>query len=104
MITPTKIPEVEAAHIIPRGDNGTNDPRNGISLCCSHHWAFDRLLWTLSPDHKIVVPRTIKAIPGNTELVSVSGKLLRLPKETRLAPALEAIEHHRKRTIAAWGN
>jgi putative restriction endonuclease len=104
MMTPTKIPEVEAAHIIPRGDNGTNDPRNGVALCCSHHWAFDRLLWTLTPDHKILVPTTIRAVPGNAELAAVSGKPLRLPTKARLAPALEATEHHRKRTIGMWGS
>ena len=103
MITPANIPEVEAAHIIPRGDNGTNDPRNGVALCRSHHWAFDRLLWTLTADRKIVVPRTVRAVSENAELVGVSGKPLRLPNESHLAPALEAIEHHRKRTIGTWG-
>jgi putative restriction endonuclease len=103
LLTPTGIPEVEAAHIIPRGENGTNDPRNGIALCCSHHWAFDRLLWRTTVDGKIAVPRAVSRLAGNASLVSFSGRALRPPREPKLAPAPEALEHHRKRSIAAWG-
>ncbi|MCS6861818.1 MAG: DNA methyltransferase [Abditibacteriales bacterium] len=37
----TRYFEVQAAHIIPRGQRGPNHPRNGIALCRIHHWAFD---------------------------------------------------------------
>lgn len=103
MMTPENICEVEAAHIIPVGENGTNDPRNGIALCCSHHWAFDRFLWTLTTDLKIVIPRRVRAMSQNAGLIAISGKTMRLPKEKHLAPALEATDHHRKRTFDAWG-
>ncbi len=32
---------LDAAHIIPKEYNGTDDPRNGLSLCALHHRMFD---------------------------------------------------------------
>ena len=46
---------LEAAHIIAKADNGTDDPRNGLPLCPNHHRSFDALLWGIDPaSHKIV--------------------------------------------------
>jgi hypothetical protein len=42
--------EAEAAHIIGKEVSGTDDPRNGVALSRSMHWAFDNGLFTLS-DH-----------------------------------------------------
>jgi putative restriction endonuclease len=39
--SPNGKPEVEAAHIYSKAEGGSDDPRNGISLCKFHHWAFD---------------------------------------------------------------
>lgn len=39
--SPDGTPEVEAAHIYPRSENGRDDVRNGLALCRLHHWAFD---------------------------------------------------------------
>jgi hypothetical protein len=41
-------------HIVPKNQNGTDDPRNGLTLCARfedapHHWAFDAGLFTLCP-------------------------------------------------------
>jgi hypothetical protein len=38
----------QAAHIVPKNKNGTDDPRNGLTLCRAHHWAFDAGLFTPS--------------------------------------------------------
>jgi hypothetical protein len=42
--------EAQAAHIVPKNKNGTDDPRNGLTLCRAHHWALDAGLFTLTPD------------------------------------------------------
>jgi hypothetical protein len=42
---------VEAAHIIPKQKNGTDDPRNGIALCATHHKMFDARLFSIDPDN-----------------------------------------------------
>jgi len=32
---------VDGAHIIPKEEGGTDDPRNGLPLCPTHHRTFD---------------------------------------------------------------
>lgn len=103
LLTPSQIPEVEAAHIIPRRANGSNDARNGLALCRSHHWAFDQLLWTLAEDNKIVIRRSVRRMSENEKLAARIGKVLLLPDERRLSPATQAIEHHRQRVLRTWG-
>jgi hypothetical protein len=49
------IVEAEAAHIIPVKYFGSDDPRNGLSFCRRHHWAFDMGLFTVT-DTKIRPP------------------------------------------------
>jgi hypothetical protein len=45
------LPELlDAAHIIPKGQNGIDDPRNGIVLCALHHRALDTGLFRIDPD------------------------------------------------------
>lgn len=53
--SPDGIPEVEAAHIYPRREGGSDDPRNGLALCRLHHWAFDAGWFGLSDDCRIIV-------------------------------------------------
>ena len=50
-------PEVEAAHIRPvgGGHNGPDSIWNGIALCQTAHWMFDRGLVALEDDYKILV-------------------------------------------------
>lgn len=46
-----KIKELlDAAHIIPKRDMGTDDPRNGLVLCANHHRAFDEYLFVVDPE------------------------------------------------------
>lgn len=40
---------LEAAHVVPVANGGSDDPRNGILLSASHHRAFDRQLWSINP-------------------------------------------------------
>jgi putative restriction endonuclease len=45
------LPELlDAAHLIPKKHNGTDDPRNGIVLCSLHHRALDAGLFWIDPD------------------------------------------------------
>lgn len=41
--------EIELAHVKPRSLGGVDDPRNTMPPCRTHHWAFDRFLWTVTP-------------------------------------------------------
>lgn len=40
---------LQAAHIIPHGEHGSYDARNGIVLCANHHLAFDAGLFAIEP-------------------------------------------------------
>ena len=46
--------EADGAHIIGKEVRGTDDPRNGIALSKSVHWAFDRGIFTVSDQYEIV--------------------------------------------------
>ena len=45
------LPELlEAAHLVPKGCNGVDDPRNGLVLCPTHHRAFDAGFIGIEPE------------------------------------------------------
>lgn len=41
---------IKAAHICSKSENGTDDWRNGVPLCATHHDAFDAYLFCIEPD------------------------------------------------------
>ena len=50
------IPELlEAAHIVPVANDGTDHPSNGNALCPTHHSAFDRHYFTLEPGSRKLI-------------------------------------------------
>ena len=45
------VPDVlDTPHIVPVKNRGTNDPRNGLVMCATHHRAFDAHLFGIEPD------------------------------------------------------
>jgi hypothetical protein len=40
---------LETPHIVPYAARGTNDPRNGMVMCATHHRAFDAHLFAIEP-------------------------------------------------------
>ncbi len=40
---------LDAAHLRAYRDKGSDDPRNGLVLCATHHRAFDKRLFTIDP-------------------------------------------------------
>lgn len=50
-------PEVEAAHIRPVAADGPDTVRNGVALCATAHWMFDRGLVSIDDDMTILVAR-----------------------------------------------
>lgn len=41
---------LDAAHLRPKNKNGSDDPRNGLVLCATHHRAFDAGLFSIHPE------------------------------------------------------
>jgi len=91
--------EVEAAHIVPRGLKGADDPRNGMMLCRQHHWAFDYGLFGLDDQLRVIVPTAALALPTNAVLSQYAGQQIRLPQLNALRPSAASIAWHRTNVL-----
>jgi len=76
---------LDAVHIRPKNEQGSDDPRNGLVLCASHHRAFDAGLFSIDP--KTLALRTGSDVIGLDALRINVQDLSHL----RLAPAGEAL-------------
>ena len=88
---------LKAAHICGKADKGTDDWRNGVALCATHHDAFDCYLFGIEPD-----TGCIRCKPG------VSDKDIGLRetaiKPLRNAPHIEALRWRWEVTLKAWND
>ena len=91
----------DAAHIAPFHKFHNDDVRNGISLCKSHHWAFDAgliSLDSLDDTYKIIISPSIPECESTKQLFAkLKGeKIAQLPDDEQQYPAQEALEWHRE--------
>lgn len=93
--SPDGNPEVEAAHIYPKSEEGRDDVRNGIALCKLHHWCFDVGWITITDDYKIRVPDAPERT-GYYEFKQLDGDSLHLPGKDQLKPHTIFIEARRE--------
>jgi putative restriction endonuclease len=49
--------EVQAAHVRPVASAGPDSLRNGIALCSTFHWMFDRGLISVADDHQLLLAK-----------------------------------------------
>lgn len=49
--------EVQAAHVRPVASAGPDSLRNGIALCSTFHWMFDRGLISVADDHHLLLAK-----------------------------------------------
>ena len=101
MMTPTGIVEIEASHIVPKKFHGSDDARNGLSLCRRHHWAFDEGLFGIDENYKVIVPRKVSKMPCNSILTKLEGSEIIEPSQLHLRPDSEALHWHRSNTLIA---
>jgi len=90
---------VDAAHIQEFRDSRNNDPRNGIALSKNAHWQFDRGLWSLNDDYKVIVNKEKfieEGVPGQ-RLADFEGRRIFLPSEPKYWPERDHLGWHRKR-------
>lgn len=88
--------EVEAAHIVPRGLKGADDPRNGLMLCRQHHWALDKGLLGLDDQLRVIIPQASLTVGQNAALSPFKGQLLRAPTNVALQPSIKSLGWHRQ--------
>jgi hypothetical protein len=77
---------LEAAHLCPVEANGSDDPRNGLVMCLTHHKAFDAGLLIIDPDSEAVHPgqSVVNLRSIGVEVTSI-GHLKRSPHRDALA-------------------
>ena len=98
VITPNGNSIVDAAHIIPWSDYKNDDPRNGISLCKSHHWMFDNFMFTINEGHELQVSKYLNSSKNIISgLEEKRNKKILLPDNPDYYPAIDAILLHNKR-------
>jgi hypothetical protein len=76
--TITHLSLIKAAHIRGKAHNGSDDWRNGLPLCSTHHDAFDAHLFAINPD-----TLEIDTMPGIT------------PDAIGITTAILAVLHHK---------
>ena len=90
----------DAAHIIPFSVSCNDDIRNGLSLCKSHHWAFDAKLFSLNETYHVIVPPiSHEHEPTEKMLSELRDKRIWTPTGEQYRPHQEALAWHRERVM-----
>lgn len=79
---------LDAAHVVPVQNRGSDHPANGLPLTKDLHWAFDRGMIGVSMDRKISVPDSVVKLDGNQFLRDLHG----LPIREAVTPQLRVLE------------
>src|SRR5438552_1365052 len=89
--------EADGAHIIGKEVRGTDDPRNGIALSKSAHWAFDRGLFTISDQYEVIVnPKISSARTARFPAIELDRRKILLPADSCYWPHPEALAWHKQ--------
>ncbi|MCX7170976.1 MAG: HNH endonuclease [Proteobacteria bacterium] len=86
--------EVQAAHIRPVASSGPDSVRNGLALCGTVHWMFDRGLVSIDDDYNILIAKARIPEPVG-RLINLDGRL-RLPERIELRPHQQFLKFHRE--------
>ncbi len=101
---------LDAAHIIPvEHERGTDEIKNGLSLCALHHRAFDHALITVRPDYSIASSekefKRLRAIGwqgGEDEFKEALRDEILFPPKRQIYPSPEYLEFGQ--TLRGWIN
>jgi putative restriction endonuclease len=86
--------EVQAAHIRPVASHGPDSVRNGLALCGTAHWMFDRGLLAVDEDLSIL---TVKSgLPEDAERLLLPDRILRAPRDVATQPHRQFLRWHRE--------
>ena len=84
----------EAAHLIPFSVSRDDDPRNGIALAPSYHWALDRNLIAPGPDLRWRVSKMLDSrVRDNAALLDLDGKHVLFPPNSKYRPREDALSY-----------
>ena len=86
--------EVEAAHIIPVSANGSDVVANGLALCRTLHWAFDRGMFWVNRELRVGLTPITRSDSRNEWLQQFAGRQLSVPQGVNMMPSVEALRWH----------
>jgi len=86
--------EVQAAHIRPVADSGPDSVRNGLALCSTVHWMFDRGLLSLGDDYTILTAS--EKVPDMIQRLVNPDRKLRIPDQPEFRPHPQFLQYHRQ--------
>lgn len=89
--------EVQAAHIQPVARQGPDSVRNGLALCGTVHWMFDRGLISLDDEYRILKART--GIPEAMDRMLMPDGYLKTPERPDMRPHRHFLEFHREQVF-----
>jgi putative restriction endonuclease len=93
IILPDDTVMVQAAHLVPFSVSRNDDPRNGMALSPSYHWALDQWILAPGPDYRWHVSKVLdERFADNKPLLGLSGKKILLPRDERFWPCQEYLE------------
>lgn len=92
--------EVEAAHIKPVGANGPDVVSNGLALCGTAHWMFDRGLIGVADDREILISRYVNDTAGVRDMINKTGRI-RTPARAADQPHPHFLRWHRENCFKA---
>jgi len=87
--------EAEAAHIRSVERGGPDSIQNGIALCGTAHWMFDRGLIGLTDDLEIMVSRHVNDRSGIDAIINSTGRAI-APQKLALRPHPAFLGWHRE--------
>ncbi|MGB8353430.1 MAG: HNH endonuclease [Chthoniobacteraceae bacterium] len=96
------VAEAQAAHVIGLGRGGADEPRNGFTLTGTLHWAFDRGLFGVGDDRRVIVPPRVRAMQVNAWLVQFHDRPIAEASRVNLRTASQAFAWHRDSLVAQW--
>jgi len=102
LTTPSSIYEVQAAHVVPVSEGGTDDIRNGLALSQTLHWAFDWGLFGVRQDRRIYIPRRVRQLRVNSFLRNFSGKRITEARNELMRVHPKPFEWHMKHRVERW--
>ena len=86
--------EVQAAHVRPVASAGPDSLRNGIALCSTFHWMFDRGLISIADDHQLLLAKG--HVPDSVSRLLNPDRVLLAPLRPEQAPHPQFLRWHRE--------
>jgi putative restriction endonuclease len=87
--------EIEAAHIIPVAERGSDSPRNGLALSRTVHWMFDRGILSVSDSGQILMAPSLVPEPIK-RMLNPDGQI-KNPENSAWTPHRDFLRYHREK-------